>query len=237
MAPRLDRRTLLLAALGGVAGLTACAAPSADVATVGREPSNDDVPEPLAPTAPTDPPAQPRTMVMVGDSITFMSTEPLEVALASTGLQVMRIDAQVGRRMTVGTRGGLHPGTDVVQFLEAAIDPDLWVIALGANDIEQYPDAEAYTEQIDELVRTVPRGAPLVWVNAWHRDALEHCEIFNDALADRLDRRDRTHIVDWYSQGEVDGVVSDDGVHPTESGTEVFALLTAAGVSDLLATL
>jgi len=171
---------------------------------------------------------------MVGDSITFMSREPLGEAFEELGLDVVAIDAQVGRRLTVGTRQ-LYPGVDVVQVMAATQEPDLWVVALGTNDIAKY-DAEGYAEQIRMLLADVPDGAPLVWVDTWHRDELDATVEYNEVLREVLDDRDDTVVVDWFSHGDDPGVITGDGVHPTPNGSERFALVVAGGVDRLLAT-
>ena len=232
MTPRFDRRSLLLAGLGSA--LVACSSRASGVSQ-GAQQDIEDEEQPPSPLT-LDDDAVPATMAMVGDSITVMSTPVLQQELPSTGLDVRAIDAQVGRRITMGTRGVLHPGVDVVRFIASTEDPDLWVIALGANDVGKY-DRDGYDEIIREMLRAIPFGKPLVWVNVWHREELEHCELFNAVLDNRVTRRERSLIVDWFSHGEDDGVITDDGVHPSDQGMQVFARLVANGVSDLLASL
>jgi lysophospholipase L1-like esterase len=218
-----DRRTLLLAGAGAVL-LAAC-----DALTESTDDSLDDIEDTVA----LEGGRRPR-IAMVGDSITFMSAEPLRKGFTDLGLDVVTIDAQVGRRMTVGTRGQLYPGTDVVRFIAAGDGVDVWVVALGTNDVGQYPDAAAYTEQVLAVLAEVPAGAPLAWVNAWHRDRPDACVLFNDVVRSVVGARPRSAVVDWHSYADDDGVVTTDGVHPTERGTSVFALVVTAGVRDLL---
>jgi hypothetical protein len=232
MTPRFDRRTLLLAGFG--TALVACSARASGV-DQGAQQGIEDGEQPPSPLT-LDDDTVPATMAMVGDSITVMSTPALQLELPSTGLDVRAIDAQIGRRIAVGERGIIHPGVDVVRFIGTTEDPDLWVIALGANDIGKY-DRDGYDEIIREMLRAIPFGKPLVWVNAYHEDEMEHCELFNAVLDNRIRRRERSLLVDWFSHGDDDGVVTSDGVHPTEQGIEVFARITANGVTDLLASL
>ena len=44
-------------------------------------------------------------------------------------------------------------------------------------------------------------------------------------------------VVDWFSHGDDDGVVTDDQVHPTQDGTLVFGQVVADGVEALAASL
>ena len=112
----------------------------------------------------------PETVAMIGDSITFMSTEPLQAALAATGLEVLAIDAQVGRRITVGEGAGPIPAPTIVEFIANSEPPDVWVIALGTNDIGQYADAGEFAAQVQTLLDLLPAAAPLVWIDTWDGD-------------------------------------------------------------------
>ena len=122
------------------------------------------------------------TLAMIGDSITFMSTEPLQAELSGTGLEVLAIDAQVGRRITVGERGQPYPGTDIVEFIANSNPPDVWVIALGTNDIGQYADAGEFAAQVQALLDLLPEDAPLVWVDTWDGARLDQTRLVNDTL-------------------------------------------------------
>jgi lysophospholipase L1-like esterase len=172
---------------------------------------------------------------MIGDSITFMSTEPLQATLSATGLEVLTIDAQVGRRITVGENGQPHAGTDVVAFIaNGEPRPDVWVIALGTNDIGQYPDAAEFGAQVQGLLDLIPPDAPLVWVDTWDAERPLETRLVNDTLRLLVGARDDARVADWASHGDDTGVVSDDGVHPTDQGTLVFARVVADGVEALL---
>ncbi len=227
----IDRRTLLLA---GIGALAAACTPTGARPTL-EEPGL----EGLAAAADRGtvaggaPPTPAVDLVMVGDSITVASTPALEVALAATGLTVSAIDAQVGRRMNVGTRV-LTPGADVIRFVAASTPPDVWVVALGTNDIGQFDGADAYRKQIELLLAEIPPAAPLVWVDTWFRARGEASEVFNLVLRDVLGARDRSVVADWAAPAEEPGVLTSDGVHPTPAGSDRFAEVTAAAVTELL---
>lgn len=230
MSPRVDRRTLLAI---GVLALVASACsqdggaalePLSRTAT-GTDPAGDDGGQP------------PETMVMIGDSITFMSMEPLRAELSGTGLEVLAIDAQVGRRITVGDSGRPYPGIDIVEFIVNSDPPDLWVIALGTNDIGQYADAEEFAAQVQSLLDLLPAAAPLVWIDTWDGDRLDETRLVNDTLRAVVGERDNAVVADWFSHGDDEGVVSDDEVHPTTDGIVAFGQVVAQGVDALLASL
>jgi lysophospholipase L1-like esterase len=226
--PRSSRRALLRAA----AALLAAGALAACSSTESQRTLDDVEPQGVAAG---DDDVEPRTIAMVGDSITFMATDPLREGLSSLGLDVVTIDAQVGRRMTVGTEL-LYPGVDVVGYVTAADDPDVWVVALGTNDVGQYGDPAQYAEQVTTVLDAIPDGVPVVWVDTWHRERLDDAVLLNDVIRDVVGRRDRTLVVDWFQYGDDDGVITDDGVHPTDAGLDVFGLVVTEGVQRLLAT-
>ena len=44
-------------------------------------------------------------------------------------------------------------------------------------------------------------------------------------------------VVDWFSHGDDEGVITNDQVHPTPDGTLVFGQVVAGGVEALAASL
>lgn len=175
------------------------------------------------------------SVVVVGDSITFMSSDLIREELTAAGVEVLEINAQVGRRMLVGVSGGVpYSGVDIIDFIANGTNPpDLWVVALGANDVGSYTGVDRYAEVIAELVSHVPDGAPIVWVDTWHRNERERAEQLNEAARSVLDDRDDTLVVPWSDHGEDEGIIEPDGVHPTPAGSRLFAELIAQGVRDL----
>src|SRR5262245_11884174 len=117
------------------AGLASCGGD--DEARVGTVPNfSGTMPEggpgrdltPIVPTAGRD-------VVMIGDSITVASTPGLEAAADELGVE-LTIYAEVGRRITVGSSP--EAGIDVLQDALDKGEPDLFVIALGSNDVGKY---------------------------------------------------------------------------------------------------
>jgi lysophospholipase L1-like esterase len=174
---------------------------------------------------------------MIGDSITFMSTDPLRADLTGIGLDVRAIDAQVGRRISVGEGGQPYPGTDIVEFIANSDPPDVWVIALGTNDIGQYPDAGEFGAQVQALLDLIPDDAPLIWVDTWDGSRLDQTRVVNDTLRDLVGERDNAMVVDWFSHGDDAGVITDDQVHPTPDGILLFGQVVADGVKTLVESL
>lgn len=178
---------------------------------------------------------RPTTVAMVGDSITVASAAEVEAALTELGLDVLLVDAQVGRRMTVGERDRLVPGADVVEYVSAVLEPELWVVALGTNDIGQYPEVGRVAEQVAEILGHIPDGVPVVWVDTWIRDRPDQARAVNEAIRSVVGGRAASSVVDWATHATADGVLSGDGVHLTDGlGRIRFAEVVAAGVETLI---
>lgn len=180
--------------------------------------------------------ARPRTVAMVGDSITVSAAEKIEAKLTALDLDVLAIDAQSGRRMTVGEQGRLYTGADIVEFVSnGTAEPDLWVVALGTNDIGQYGDREHVVEQVEAVLDRMPDDVPVVWIDTWWRTRPDDAAQVNDAIRSVIDRRPGSIVVSWGAHAAANGVVAGDGVHlTTEVGTERFAEVVAGGVESLI---
>jgi lysophospholipase L1-like esterase len=161
------------------------------------------------------------SVAMVGDSITVRSEDALADGFSSLGLDVRAIDAASGRRMTAEA-GGDGSGLSAIATLAAADPPDLWVIALGSNDVYQYDTADEYREQIVTLLNALPADAPIVWVDTYLADDPARSDEFNQALRDTLAFRGTSTVADWAAIAPADGVLS-DGIHPSDQGTQQFA--------------
>jgi lysophospholipase L1-like esterase len=177
------------------------------------------------------------SVVMIGDSITDGARAGLEFAFSAKGFTDVTVDAQWGRRISVGD-GVSVPlnGLQAVKDLQAqGADPDVWVVALGTNDLGLYRDAAAYAEVIDQMLALLPVDKPLVWVNTFRANQLGDTVVYNSTLAERLALRGNAVLTDWFAIASAPDqeVLTDDGVHPTRDGYGIFALT----VADSLATL
>jgi lysophospholipase L1-like esterase len=229
-----DRRSLLRAGLLVAIGLvTACSSDRGSLTA----PSFGE-PDASAPTTRPDVSAvanasgEIQSVAMVGDSITVASMAPLEDGYLALGLDVRAIDADDGRRIVAeGSANG--SGLDAVSALAATDPPDLWVIALGTNDVLQYAGAEEYRAAIGALLTAVPVNAPVVWVDTYLAEDPAQCDEFNSALRDTLDFRGTASVADWAAVASGDGVLA-DGVHPSSEGTQQFAAVVMAAVQPWL---
>ena len=127
--------------------------------------------------------------------------------------------------VTNGVRSGLEGVADVLA--EGPV-PDLWVVALGSNDIAAYAPDE-YSTAINELLAAIPADAPIVWVDCYLTDHQEASAAFGTTLREVLATRGNTTVVDWASVAQEDGVLTDN-VHPSGFGRVEFARRVTDGV-------
>jgi lysophospholipase L1-like esterase len=168
-----------------------------------------------------------RLVAVVGDSITVGSTPGLVVAADALDVDLV-INAEVGRRITVGD----IPGTVAVeQVYEEVGQPDLWVIALGTNDVAQYESAAEYTAQIEALLALIPPEDPLVWINVYLTGLPDQSAQFNRALSSALTARGNASIGEWTDFATDHGVLS-DGIHPSDEGRLEFVDVIANQIDD-----
>ena len=121
---------------------------------------------------------------MIGDSITKGSMPRLDERFELLGLDHL-IEAENGKRMAVSAPDN-PSGAAVAAFLADNGDGDhtdeVWVVALGTNDVSQYSGPDEIAAAVNEVLTEVPDDAALVWVDTYFRDRPE------DAAELQLDR-------------------------------------------------
>jgi lysophospholipase L1-like esterase len=179
----------------------------------------------------------PASVVVLGDSITFASADAIRSQLAAVGVGQVTVDAEIGRRIAVGTgaTGGPRNGIMSMQALLDAGTPGVsdagtWVIALGTNDVGQYGSLEE-AMTIGQLLALVPADATLVWVDTCMPGRKEQSDRFNTNLNAVLDERPRTTIGRWSEVCAEPGLLLDDLVHPTAAGQDAFAKVITDAIS------
>lgn len=171
-------------------------------------------------------------VAMVGDSITVGSHDELIAAFTELGLPDTVINAESGRRMTQS--GSISSGLDgIADVLAAGPSPDLWVIALGSNDVASY-SADETAAAINEVLAALPPDVPVVWVDTYLENYQDDSATFDDVLRQVLGARGNATVVDWASIAPEDGVLADN-VHPSGFGRAEFARRVRAAVSDWMA--
>lgn len=180
----------------------------------------------------TDRGPTPETVAVVGDSLTLSAIEELDAWLTDLGLDVLVIDGVENRRMTHRTRA-VSSGADAISAILADESPDLWVIALGTNDVGG--GTPALRGDVRTILDLIPDRVPVVWVDLWIRDLPDEIVDDNQAIRSIVETRPRSIVVDWHTFGDDDGLIAGDGVHLTPSGQRMFAASIAARIDELLA--
>jgi len=166
------------------------------------------------------------SIVMIGDSITKGSTPALEERFEMLGLDA-DIHAENGKRMAMSSSDN-PSGSSVAEFIAGGADDhadELWIVALGTNDIGQYSSPDEIAAAVNEVLAAVPDESALVWVDTYIRDRPEQQDVVNTIIRDRVARRGNSVVAPWTEFAAADGVLSSDGVHPSDDGTEVFAFV------------
>jgi hypothetical protein len=177
------------------------------------------------------------SIVMIGDSITKGSTAALQEQFEATGFDAVLIEAEDGKRMVASSNRN-PGGASVAEFLSGGGEGDhsneLWVVALGTNDVGQYAGADEIAAAVNEVLDRVPDDAALVWVDTYFRDRPEQQDLVNSIIRDRVERRGNSVVAPWSSFAAVEGVLTGDGVHPTTDGTQAFAFVVVDTARDFL---
>lgn len=166
-------------------------------------------------------PARGPQVLVVGDSVTYMSADPVKGAFDWTD----NVDVQ-GR-----------PGYRTDQLVPVAlrqidqVDPDTLVILTGYNDLTQRVDT---SEAVGQLMDISAQESCAVWVLLPTKGKFdtEAAQAFNDRIALLAEGHPNVHLAPGWRDA-VDGgdgpepdpeLVSDDRIHPTEpGGTERLA--------------
>lgn len=182
-------------------------------------------------TATADEPAGVSSVLVIGDSLTESAEQQITAELEALGLDVV-VDAAASRRL-VDDRG-IEPGIAALRNALAFRSPDMFVVALGTNDVGEKPPEEIMAD-VAQIVAMIPTDAPLVWVDTWVHAEQRASHYANLAIRQALAGRPGTTIVDWWSHGYDEGVIAGDGIHLQEAGKALFAELIAAAVEPLAA--
>lgn len=190
------------------------------------------------------------TVVMIGDSITRSAVNELNARFEQMGLENILIESQNSKRMVVSS-GDNPSGVAIADYLTGdgtvpagsgdsndAVDDDhsneLWVVALGTNDVNQYSGPDQIAAAVNEVLGSLPDGSPVVWVDTYFRDQNDGAVLVNSIIRERLERRGNAVLAPWSVFAVSEGVLTGDGVHPSNSGRDVFAFVVADTVQAFL---
>ena len=178
-----------------------------------------------------------QSIVMIGDSITEGSIDELHDRFAAAGYDDVLIEAQRGKRMAISTATTrAASGSPISSPAATTITTgELWVVALGTNDINQYGSPDELAGVVNEMLDAVPDDVPLVWVDTYYRDQSRRARRSSTPSSPTgSSRRGNAVMARWSDVAAGDGVLSGDGVHPTDDGQLVFADVVGSEVDDFL---
>jgi lysophospholipase L1-like esterase len=165
----------------------------------------------------------PATVAVVGDSLTLSAQDQIETAFAGLGIDVVAIDGVESRRMVSGG-SSRPPGVDAIDaILAAGTRPDLWIIALGTNDVGAESGSDKFRDDVLTLLRRVPPGDPVIWMDLFIRNREDAVAAANDTLRTVLGVRPDSEVADWFARGDDPGTITGDGIHLTDAGRVRFA--------------
>ncbi len=176
------------------------------------------------------------SIVMIGDSITVGSTEALEEQFELLGFDTVTIVAQNNKRTAVSLRDNTS-GSEIAAFIAQEVErpeTQLWVVALGTNDISQYNDVEQMEAAVNEVLDPIPDNAPLIWINTYFDSRPQDTAEVNEAIERAIRARGNATVGRWSDVAPADGVLRRDGVHPGDDGAVIFASLVTTTVANFL---
>ena len=217
-------------------GRVSAAAPptTAMPADVGEAQVLDDPLVPPVATVPLDErPALPASVAVVGDSIARSATDLITSSISLHGIEIMAYDALESRRMAEWGGADLPSGVSAIdEIVDDGAEPELWVVALGTNDVGAGTSQEAIEDDIDEVLAEIPDDAAVFWVDTWVRDLDDRANMFNLVVRATLAERPNSWVLDWHSLAETEGLISDDGVHLTGRGQLEYARMIGRALRD-----
>ena len=234
---RISRRTLLRAgaSTGLLAVLAACGESGVHSQASNKNGATGD------PSSPSGVGKLPATEVtrtkfaMVGDSITKASSKILTEVLGNQGFTDINIEAEVSRRIAVGD-GKAEPLSGVktlFTMISDGIQPDVWGIAMGTNDVGKYKTTDEYAALIDQMLAMPDAKVPILWVDVYNPNQLAGTKMFNEVLRERASARANTTVLSWFdlASDPKEKILRTDHIHPNEKGTLVFADLVSAALA------
>lgn len=161
-------------------------------------------------------------VAVIGDSLTVSAHDQIVDAFANADANVVGFDALDGRRMVNGTAnrpGGLAALQAAVA--DSSITPDVWVIALGTNDVAAQISPEQLATDIAALLGEV--DAPVVWIDVFVGAFTERSADFARQIRGIAAQRSDVVVGDWYHEALDPDMLVDDQVHLTDAGKDRFA--------------
>lgn len=163
-------------------------------------------------------------LAVVGDSLLFTLFHDLDDSLRLQQWGPIGLEVRSGRR-TVVSQEFATSGIDAVRRLRAwGLDPPIWVIALGTNDMTYtYGNIAAADALIDTMMAEIGPQRRVVWVNVFALSASTRAQAveFNSRLTAAAAHHPLLSIADWYSLASIHLDWFVDDVHTNLTGSVV----------------
>ncbi|MGB8860392.1 MAG: GDSL-type esterase/lipase family protein [Ilumatobacteraceae bacterium] len=160
-------------------------------------------------------------VALVGDSLTFAAWGELPAVFLHKKWGPFQLEARSGRKTTT-TLASATSGLEAVRRIrDGGFDPELWIIALGTNDVRPtYGKPGTAAAMVDAMMAEIGPGHDVIWVNVYLRDSPAETDAFNEVLRKAATRHRRLTIADWLSVVLANPQwVTADGVHLDLTGS------------------
>lgn len=168
------------------------------------------------------------TVGWVGDSITWAEQDAIVTELHACGYDDVHVDARPGRALTsTDTVFGYIPsGLDAIAQLEDTVDPDVWIIEQGLNDIHMglVVDEDDMRAAIESVRAIIDRTDKLIWITTYSEQAeyVERHELFGEVLDAEV-----VAVADWAA---IAPGKTYDGIHVDSDGAATMARLACEAI-------
>lgn len=160
--------------------------------------------------------------VILGDSVTDWTADFIADRLDDCGAIPTTIRAMSARRIAspVEFEGPVNSGLDEMERIaEAGIDPTVWVIELGANDVASLTSVGDARTLIDAVIARTDPDDRVVWLTVHMTVTEDQVDMFNTAVAES-----GVEVADWRARALGQPWLS-DWVHLNNAGAEQLAAL------------
>lgn len=168
------------------------------------------------------------TVAWIGDSISWSEQPTIETGMAECGYDV-HLDTLPGRTLTSSDTvfGRIPSGLDAIAQLEATVDPDVWVIEQGLNDIHMgfLHDEAGMRDAVDAVRAIIDNDDEIVWVTTYSGQEAytAHHDLFNEVL------RSEVAVADWAAVAASTNL-DDAGIHPDADGMATMVSLVCGAL-------
>ncbi|HUF97483.1 MAG TPA: GDSL-type esterase/lipase family protein [Ilumatobacter sp.] len=172
---------------------------------------------------------RPSTVAVVGDSLALSAEDEIRAALSAGSVDIVGFDGRENRRVARALPD-LPSGVDAVAALGMTVDPKLWIVALGTNDVGAQQSPEDFRADVDALLAEIPAEDAVIWLDVWIQSRVEGSVAANAVLREAAAERPGMSVVNWFQYGDDPGMIRDDGIHLDDAGREKFAEVMLAEV-------